>query len=61
MDFLVYSTYSMHLINRFHLPGMVKSHSVDAWIIVLLWICLVGVTVLSAVIQMTSVDFDLLL
>lgn len=47
----------MHQINRFHLLGMIKSHTVDAFIIALSWIYLIGITVLSAVIQVTLVDF----
>lgn len=53
----MYNTYSVPQINRFNLHGMVKSPSVDAGIIALLWVYLVGVTVLSAVIQVTLVDF----
>lgn len=46
MYFLVYNNYSMHQINRFHLLDLVKSHSVDACIIALLWIYLTGIAVL---------------
>lgn len=57
MYFFVCNTCTMHQINTFNLLSMVKSHSVDAWIIALLWIYLIGVTELSAVIQVNLVDF----
>lgn len=47
----------MHQINRFNLLGMVKSHSADAWVFAFLWRYLIGVTVLSAIIQVTLVEF----